>query len=92
MEVVSLPKSTDGSGFTVTLTVSKLVQPLTSVPVNTYSVSADGEMVMLGVVSPVDQLYVEAPEAVNVAESPEQIVWSEPAETVGEFTVTVTLS
>ena len=78
-----MPKSTVGSGLTVIVTVSFAEQPLTSVPVTTYSVSADGETVMLGVVSPVDQLYVEAPVAVNVAESPAHMVWSELTEIVG---------
>ena len=44
---------------------------------------------MLGVVSPVDQVYVEAPEAVNVADSPIHMDWSEPAVTEeAEFTST----
>ena len=87
-----MPRSTDGSGVTAMLTVSFELQPLASVPVTTYSVSDDGETVMLVVVSPVDQVYVEAPVAVNVADSPVHIDWSEPAVTVSEFTVTVTLS
>ena len=56
MEVVSFPRSTVGKGVTVTLTVSKLVQPFTSVAITAYSESIDGEIVMLGVVSPVFQL------------------------------------
>ena len=80
------------NGFTIIVAVSVAVQPFTSVPDTTYSVSVDGETVILGVVSPVDQLYVEAPVAVKVAVSAAQMVWSEPADTDKEFTVTTTLS
>ena len=92
--MVSFPRSTVvGGAPTAIVTVSFELQPLASVPVTTYFVSDDGETVMLVVVSPVDQLYVEAPVAVNVAESPVQMVWSEPAETdIVELTVIVVVS
>jgi hypothetical protein len=80
--------------FTVTLTVAVLVHPDVLVPVTVYVVLVLGVTVMLAVLPPVLQLYVLAPLAVNVDDSPLFIVagFAE-AVTVGNgFTVTVTVA
>ena len=83
IEVVSLPRPTVGGALTAIVTVSFELHPLASVPVTTYSVSTDGFTVMLGVVSLVDQLYVEAP--VLGQQIHLHMNWSELTEIVGSL-------
>ena len=85
---------TVGLGLTITLTVAKLEQELALVPDTVYEVVTLGETITSELVAPVFQEYVEAPEAVNVAEPPAQIaVGDETIETVGlGLTITLTVA
>ena len=64
-----------GNGFTVTVTVCVLVQPLAFVPVTVYVVLTVGFTVIIAPVDPpYDQLYVVPPDAVSVLVCPLHIV------------------
>jgi hypothetical protein len=77
----------------LTVTSSVSLQPLASVTVTVYVVVANGFTVIEAVEAPVFQEYVPPPVADKVVLSPEHIVTSGPALTVGSrFTVTVTSS
>lgn len=85
----SVAPEIDGTSLTVTITWSVFTQPLPSVPVTSYVVVLVG-LTVAGFVAPMplSQLNEEAPLAVNVTLSPEQIDWSTPALTGGKpFTV-----
>ena len=72
--------ATVNEGPSVTVEIAVPEHPL-DVPVTVYEVVVVGETEIGFVVSPVLHEYVEPPDAVNVAEAPEQIV--------GELTVMV---
>jgi hypothetical protein len=79
--VTLLLATTVGSGFTVTSTVVELIQPFASVPVIVYVVDVVGSAVTDEPVVPDNpvaglQVYVEAPDAVNVVDEPIQIASS----------------
>jgi hypothetical protein len=93
-----LPALTTGSGLTVTITVSVLIQPLLFVPVTAYVVVAVGDAkgdAQAVQERPVDGLhtYVLAPEAESVVDVPAQTAVSLPALTAGNgFTVRVNVA
>ena len=83
-----LPALTTGNGFTVTITLSLLMQPLASVPIKIYLVVTVG--VATGDAEVVEErplaglhTYEFAPLAVKVVDAPAQIATSAPALTVG---------
>jgi len=86
--------ATEGSAFTFTITVDVFEQPLPSVPVTVYVVFAFGATFTDTVENdPGIQLYVDAPDAESVVESPSQMVFNvaEAATAGSEFTVTITV-
>jgi hypothetical protein len=78
-----------GPDPSVTVATAVPIQPFASVPVMVYEVVLAGETVIEFVVAPVDQEYVEAPEALKVAVAPKQIVGEFTVIIGKEFTVTV---
>jgi hypothetical protein len=83
---------TNGKGFTVIVFIAVLVHPLTLVPVTVYVVVTVGENAT-PFVTPPDQVYVDAPEPLNVVDPPMQIIeFVAMAVIVGVgFTVTATV-
>jgi hypothetical protein len=77
------------AGLTVTVATAVPVQPAAFVPVTVYEVVLVGLTEIGLVVAPVFQEYVEAPEAVNVAVAPLQIVGELTVIVAGGLTVTV---
>jgi hypothetical protein len=85
---------TTGLGLTVTVTLADAEHPLALVPVTEYVVVALGLTTMLAPVWPVLHIYVLAPVAVSVVDSPWQITDTD-AEAFTEMaapTVTVTVA
>lgn len=73
-QIVESPvMETTGSGFTIRLCVAVATQPLSLVTVTVYKVVMAGDTMILGVVSPVLQLYDPPPDPVSVAVAPTQI-------------------
>jgi len=80
-----------GSGLTVTVATAVDVHPKV-VPVTVYDVLAAGATLIGFETAPVDQTYVVAPAAVNVAASPGQIVGELTVVTGRGLTVTVAIA
>ena len=96
-QITPLPVTANivGTGFTDTVTVALLTQPVPAVPVTVYTVAEEG---LAETTAPVvaespaegDHEYVAAPPAVRAAEAPLQIAKPGPALTAGNvFTNTV---
>ena len=85
---------TVGLGLTSTLIIVELEHELALVPDTVYEVATLGETTTSELVAPVFQEYVDAPEAVKVAELPTQIaVGDETMDTVGlGLTITLTVA